>query len=284
MSNTIIIGVDEVGRGPISGPVTVAAALRVRAVKHVDVVDDDAVVDPLAGITDSKKLSAKQIAAFDTKIRADPRVAFVIISVSNEQIDLDDNILTTTMEAMRFAALHLKSLVFTAANDTDSPVTHRFNPENVAVESYVGADVITTINTIRVKDGAAVDEGCGADAAGGGVGDVGPRVMVDGNTLPPGLPPNTETIVKGDALVHEISIASVIAKHYRDTIMRDIHREYPQYGWETNVGYGTAAHIAAITTHGRSKYHRHSFKISKLGEVKKSVVKAQRRSKYKLIV
>lgn len=66
-------------------------------------------------------------------------------------------------------------------------------------------------------------------------------------------------IVKGDSKIHAISCASIIAKVTRDRIMREIHSEYPEYGFSFHKGYATAKHINAITKFGLTKYHRKTF-------------------------
>ena len=55
------------------------------------------------------------------------------------------------------------------------------------------------------------------------------------------------------------SAASIIAKEYRDRLMRALAAEHPHYGWERNAGYGTAEHLRALRTHGPSPHHRRSF-------------------------
>ncbi len=84
------------------------------------------------------------------------------------------------------------------------------------------------------------------------------RVLVDGNRLPV-LEVAAEAIVKGDALVPAISAASILAKVYRDQWCRQIHGEFPQYGFDGHKGYGTAAHMAALLEHGACIHHRRSF-------------------------
>jgi ribonuclease HII len=68
-----------------------------------------------------------------------------------------------------------------------------------------------------------------------------------------------EAIVDGDALVHSVGCASIVAKVVRDRLMRRLARRYPGYGWETNVGYGTAGHRSAIETLGLTPHHRLTF-------------------------
>ncbi len=84
-------------------------------------------------------------------------------------------------------------------------------------------------------------------------------VIVDGNRLPPGLEVEARTLVKGDALCHSIACASILAKVSRDRFMLAMAEKYPQYSFEKHKGYGTAAHIEALRTHGVSPIHRRSF-------------------------
>ena len=67
------------------------------------------------------------------------------------------------------------------------------------------------------------------------------------------------TIVKGDGKYLSIAAASILAKTYRDDYMKQLHQQYPQYGWEHNMGYPTPEHIAAIKAHGYCPEHRKSF-------------------------
>ena len=85
------------------------------------------------------------------------------------------------------------------------------------------------------------------------------HAIVDGN-MKPGLPCAETTIVEGDHLSYSIAAASILAKVARDKMMRELAPAYPRYGWETNVGYGTPEHRAAIEVHGLTPHHRVSFK------------------------
>jgi ribonuclease HII len=82
--------------------------------------------------------------------------------------------------------------------------------------------------------------------------------LIDGNRLPE-LPCPAEAIVDGDALIPSISAASIVAKVTRDALMRRLASRYPGYGWETNVGYATALHRAALWRLGPCRHHRRSF-------------------------
>lgn len=180
---TAVAGVDEVGRGPLAGPVVCAAViLPLEEEKRI------------AGIDDSKKLSAKKREQLAEKIRQTAR-AFAICEVSAEEID-QINILQATRLCMKRAV------------------------ESLAVP----ADMVLT----------------------------------DGNmTLDIAAP--QRSIVKGDALVCSIGAASILAKVYRDALMKEYAKEFPEYGFEQNAGYGTAAHIRAIREHGICRIHRKTF-------------------------
>lgn len=84
-------------------------------------------------------------------------------------------------------------------------------------------------------------------------------LLIDGNRFKPfdGFP--YQTVVHGDAIYASIAAASILAKTYRDDYMRRIAQEYPQYGWDRNMGYPTPEHIQAIKEFGYTPHHRKSF-------------------------
>ena len=86
-------------------------------------------------------------------------------------------------------------------------------------------------------------------------------LLIDGNRFKPLKGYDHQCIVKGDATFASIAAASVLAKTYRDEYMRKLALEYPQYGWERNMGYPTKEHRQGIETHGISPYHRKSFQL-----------------------
>lgn len=178
-----VAGVDEVGRGPLAGPVVCAAVI---------LSLDEARRIP--GIDDSKKLSAKKRAELAARIRENAR-AWAIEEVGAQVID-EINILQATRLCMKRAV-------------------EKLSPP---------ADMVLT----------------------------------DGNmTLDIALP--QRSIVKGDALVASIGAASILAKVHRDALMCEYAKLYPAYAFERNVGYGTAAHIAAIREVGICPIHRRTF-------------------------
>ncbi len=180
---TAVAGVDEVGRGPLAGPV-VCAAVILPLEEEVRI----------AGIDDSKKLSAKKRELLAEQIKRTAR-AYSICEVDAQTID-EINILQATRLCMKRAVESLS----------------------------ISADMVLT----------------------------------DGNmTLDISVP--QRSIVKGDALVCSIGAASILAKVYRDTLMREYAKEFPEYGFEKNAGYGTAAHIQAIRETGICRIHRKTF-------------------------
>jgi ribonuclease HII len=86
-------------------------------------------------------------------------------------------------------------------------------------------------------------------------------LIIDGNRFYKYKNIPHQTIIKGDGKYLSIAAASILAKTYRDDFMATIHKEYPEYNWLNNKGYGTLTHRKAIETHGLCKYHRKSFNI-----------------------
>jgi ribonuclease HII len=81
---------------------------------------------------------------------------------------------------------------------------------------------------------------------------------IDGNRCPV-LAVRSEAVIGGDALVPAISAASILAKVTRDRMLLTLHEQFPMYGFDAHVGYGTARHLAALTEHGPCEHHRRSF-------------------------
>lgn len=95
------------------------------------------------------------------------------------------------------------------------------------------------------------------------------HIIVDGNKWKPYIPEGqvmeipARTVVKGDGKYLSIAAASVLAKTYRDEYMLHLHEQYPQYHWDTNMGYPTKAHYEAIQQYGITPYHRKTFRLFK---------------------
>jgi ribonuclease HII len=178
-----VAGVDEAGRGPLAGPVMVAAVVF------------PAVRTPVNGLDDSKRLSPGRREALYPRI-VERALAWHVVAVEVDDIDRL-NIYHATMLGMR-----------------------------LAIE--------------------AVQHACDL-------------VRVDGNALPRGLACRAEAVVGGDASERAIMAASILAKVTRDRRMRELHAQYPQYGFDRHKGYSCPEHFAALRAHGPCPQHRRSF-------------------------
>lgn len=87
------------------------------------------------------------------------------------------------------------------------------------------------------------------------------HLLIDGNRFKPYPGIKHTCIVKGDGKYLSIAAASILAKTYRDDYMQELHKQFPQYGWDRNKGYPTKAHRAAIQKTGTSPYHRMTFQL-----------------------
>ncbi|MGI3210053.1 ribonuclease HII [Roseovarius tibetensis] len=177
-----IAGVDEVGRGPIAGPVTAAAVI----------LDPE---DIPTGLNDSKKLGAKRRETLCAAIRASAQV-----SVAHASVDEIDR-----LNILRAAHLAME-------------------------RALAGLDPMPDM------------------------------ALIDGILMPRGLTMPARCVVRGDAASVSIAAASIVAKTCRDRLMRDLAQQFPDYGWETNAGYPTQAHKAALLDIGVSPHHRRSFR------------------------
>lgn len=175
-----IAGVDEVGRGPLAGPVVAAAVI----------LPDHFF---LPGIDDSKKIPEKKRIEYDEIIRREA-IAVSVAKIDAPEID-SINIYEATKKAMLAAIASLNP-----------------NPE------------VLLIDAMKLET---------------------PFVV--------------ESIIKGDAKSVSVAAASIVAKVARDRQMIELAAQYPEYGFQQNMGYGTREHIQAIQIHGITPYHRKSF-------------------------
>ena len=92
-------------------------------------------------------------------------------------------------------------------------------------------------------------------------------LLIDGNRFRPfgrfGFK-DYRTVVHGDATFASIAAASILAKTHRDAFMRELAAQFPEYGWDRNMGYPTPEHIDAIRRHGYTPWHRKSFHVKEL--------------------
>jgi len=176
-----IVGIDEVGRGSLAGPLVAGAVVLAR---------------PIVGLKDSKKLTRQQRQKLDVQIRAEA-LAFGLGWVSSEEID----------------QLGLTGAV-RLAMERALEVIHLFYDHIIIDGKY---------NFMRT------------------------------NVL-------AEAIIKADDRIPEVSAASIIAKVARDQFMAERSTEFPGYGFERHVGYGTSAHLNALQDLGICELHRRSFR------------------------
>lgn len=204
-----LVGCDEVGRGPIAGPV-VACAVKFKS-------DSKNLVEALLdlNVTDSKKLSEKKRSVILEKLRINVRdlevgkvykkkyqdfsFKFCLMDHSPEDIDRI-NILQASLSAMRRAS-----------------------------------DALINRKSSQVK------------------------VLVDGNKVFESKG-DVDFVIKGDSKVVAIGLASIIAKNFRDELMKDYDGLYPGYGLSKHAGYPTKEHKLAVTKLGPTPIHRRSFK------------------------
>ena len=92
-------------------------------------------------------------------------------------------------------------------------------------------------------------------------------LLIDGNKFKPFDGYEYQCVVKGDGKYASIAAASVLAKTFRDEYLRKLAQEYPQYGWERNMGSPTKEHVEAIVAHGYTPHHRKSFHLKQLEPV-----------------
>ena len=178
-----IAGIDEAGRGPLAGPLVVAAVVFPPG------------RTPINGLDDSKALTERKREQLYPRI-LERALAWKIVFVEADEIDRR-NIFQATMHGMREALL--------------------------------------------------------------GVAHVADCARIDGNRLPKDLPCPAEAWVGGDARDRSIMAASILAKVARDARMRDLHAQYPQYGFDRHKGYPSPLHLDALRRFGPCPAHRRSF-------------------------
>jgi ribonuclease HII len=117
--------------------------------------------------------------------------------------------------------------------------------------AYAEADEVDAKNILRATHAAMA-------RAVEGLGVAVDRCLIDGLPVR-GFPWEHDGIVKGDGLSLSIAAASIIAKVSRDRVMMEYAREFPHYGFERHMGYGTREHLEALRIHGPCRIHRRSF-------------------------
>ena len=119
----------------------------------------------------------------------------------------------------------------------------------------VGAASVREIERINILQATTLAMQRALDA----LGEPPDHIVVDGRPVKH-LGRDHEAVVGGDGLIHSVGCASIVAKVVRDGLMKRLALRYPGYGWERNVGYGTAEHLAALETLGPTPHHRRTFR------------------------
>jgi ribonuclease HII len=89
-------------------------------------------------------------------------------------------------------------------------------------------------------------------------------IIVDGNKFIKYKDIPHKCIIRGDSKYQNIAAASILAKTYRDEYMKKLHSKFPEFGWNTNKGYGTSFHMDMINKYGKTDFHRKTFNIKKI--------------------
>ena len=178
-----VMGLDEVGRGCLAGPVVAAGVILQRG-------------SEITGINDSKQLSLKERECLAEIIKANA-LCWVVRQCDVHEI-ADLNILWASLKAM-------EKCVKSAEPKPD-------------------------------------------------------YLLIDGNRYPATITPHSK-IVKGDSKSASIAAASILAKVHRDALMKKMHTKYPDFGWDTNVGYPTKKHYRGLKKFGYTPHHRTTFAL-----------------------
>ena len=227
----IVIGIDEVGRGPLAGPVVACAAVLKSP-------------DALLTLNDSKKLSRPKREAMFEQVK-DACACYAIASASVEEID-EMNILEADFLAMRRA---LQALGFPGLNETapEIPIEAKGTLNDALNCAANDAANAVILNEAQRNEGSSD-------------GSYNILIAVDGNLKIHGVPAEKQMpIVKGDGRIASISAASILAKVFRDRYMDKLEELYPGYGFDKHAGYGTKSHLDAIRRLGYTPAHRKSF-------------------------
>ncbi len=225
-----LIGIDEAGRGPLAGPVSVGAfAVKFDAFEFYlndrikFIAAKQHALKQFRGVKDSKQLTEKQREEWFVKIKLHSKIS-------------DKDIITNLPEVFWVVS-------FSSAKTID------LRGLSYAIRSALGR----SLKKLENKIGRGSDRTSRSSLPKNSV------VLLDGSLYAPSRYINQKTIIDGDAKEPIIALASICAKVLRDRKLKRIAKDFPNYGFEIHKGYGTKAHYKAIKKHGISKIHRKSF-------------------------
>lgn len=219
-----ITGCDEVGRGPLAGPVVAASAsLHIENYKKIEVLK---ILNQWAelGVTDSKTVNEK-------------KRQFILSAFSGLSNYLENEL--TLSNDQKYIFEYSKNISL-----------------NISIKQ-ISPQIIDEINILNASLLAMKESALkSSDILLPGV------VLIDGNRKFKWDHPAVflEAVVKGDSKSLLIGLASIVAKEFRDQLMKNLAEDFPGYGWEKNAGYPTAMHLEAITKLGITDIHRKTFK------------------------
>lgn len=214
-----IVGIDEVGRGPIAGPVAVCAFM----LKYNYELQINNYEFKLSKLKDSKKLSKKQRELWFDFLKQQKEKGncdYIVSFVSSENID-------------KFGiAKCIQKALDTSLSKIAPPeiLFERSSEEGGRSARLSQKEILATLH-----------------------------IFLDGGLHAPAEYINQETIIRGDELHPVISMASIVAKVMRDRVMTKYAKQYPEYGFDQHVGYGTKAHYEVIKKSGLTPIHRRTF-------------------------
>lgn len=232
-NKNFIIGIDEVGRGSLAGPVTVAAVLlpsscakRMVSVglKLTSLIRANGRITKPRGIPlqDSKKLSSSNREIWFKHLKKSLGVSYAVSHVRPATIDQINISNAANLAAYRT----LQKLATSHPDVIESGLRPKRRSYPLATRAEIFLDGgLYTRNSIKKTS----------------------------------LPFKSRTVVKGDEKIPAIALASIIAKVRRDALMKRLHKKHVHYGFDVHKGYGTKKHLRAIKKYGLSGVHRESF-------------------------
>jgi ribonuclease HII len=235
-----VMGIDEAGRGPLAGPVVVAAILA---------------PSDIAGVVDSKQIKKEEDReALYEALVAMKDVRWAISVIDAARID-EINILQATLEGMRIAATALVD-----PNLVTIPIVSEASIQETGCYVVCSPNVSCSTTTNGKNPKAKAKSKSKTSQTDEPQDNHNPYyALVDGNKVPKDMPCPAESIVKGDSKEFGIGAASILAKVTRDRMMRGYDALYPDYNLKQHKGYPTAAHMKAVSEHGASPIHRRTF-------------------------